>query len=143
MYKFISNEALLYFQHLPVIQCSTIVRCRACRTYINPFVYFNDSKRWKCNLCYRVNECKHKFVYFKLFLFNCYILIFCSLCYCVKILNFTCSETYTNIIFIVPEEFQFDPVTKLYGDPSRRPEIRTSTIEFIAPSEYMVKNLKN
>lgn len=32
--------------HLPVIQCSTIVRCHACRTYINPFVYFNDSKRW-------------------------------------------------------------------------------------------------
>ncbi|XP_076684300.1 protein transport protein Sec24AB isoform X1 [Andrena cerasifolii] len=81
--------------HLPVIQCSTIVRCRACRTYINPFVYFNDSKRWKCNLCYRVNE--------------------------------------------LPEEFQFDPVTKSYGDPSRRPEVRTSTIEFIAPSEYMLR----
>ncbi|XP_053995465.1 protein transport protein Sec24B [Hylaeus anthracinus] len=81
--------------HLPVIQCSTIVRCRACRTYINPFVYFNDSKRWKCNLCYRINE--------------------------------------------LPEEFQFDPVTKSYGDPSRRPEVKTSTIEFIAPSEYMLR----
>ena len=81
--------------HLPVIQCSTIVRCRACRTYINPFVYFNDSKRWKCNLCYRVNE--------------------------------------------LPDEFQFDPVTKSYGDPSRRPEVNTSTIEFIAPSEYMLR----
>ncbi|XP_015122923.1 protein transport protein Sec24B [Diachasma alloeum] len=81
--------------HLSVIQCSTIVRCRACRTYINPFVYFVDSKRWKCNLCYRVNE--------------------------------------------LPEEFQFDPVTKTYGDPSRRPEVKTSTIEFIAPSEYMLR----
>ncbi|XP_076236720.1 protein transport protein Sec24AB [Calliopsis andreniformis] len=81
--------------HLPVIQCSTIVRCRACRTYINPFVYFNDSKRWKCNLCHRINE--------------------------------------------LPEEFQFDPVTKSYGDPSRRPEVRTSTIEFIASSEYMLR----
>ncbi|XP_076619720.1 protein transport protein Sec24AB isoform X1 [Colletes latitarsis] len=80
---------------LPVIQCSTIVRCRACRTYINPFVYFNDSKRWKCNLCYRINE--------------------------------------------LPEDFQFDPVTKSYGDPSRRPEVKTSTIEFIAPSEYMLR----
>lgn len=39
--------------HLPVIQCNVIVRCRACRTYINPFVFFVDSKRWKCNLCYR------------------------------------------------------------------------------------------
>lgn len=81
--------------HLPVIQCSTIVRCRACRTYINPFVYFVDSKRWKCNLCYRVND--------------------------------------------LPEEFQYDPVSKSYGDPSRRPEIKSATIEFIAPSEYMLR----
>lgn len=41
-----------------MIQCINIVRCRLCRTYINPFVYFVDSKMWKCNLCYRVNECK-------------------------------------------------------------------------------------
>ncbi|KAL6426200.1 hypothetical protein ACFW04_009032 [Cataglyphis niger] len=81
--------------HLAVIQCTTIVRCRACRTYINPFVYFVDSRRWKCNLCFRLNE--------------------------------------------LPDEFQFDPVTKSYGDPSRRPEVRTGTIEFIAPSEYMVR----
>lgn len=39
----------------------------------------------------------------------------------------------------MPEEFQFDPVTKSYGDPSRRPEVKTSTIEFIASSEYMVR----
>ncbi|XP_018326944.1 protein transport protein Sec24A [Agrilus planipennis] len=82
-------------EHLPVIQCSTIVRCRACRTYINPFVFFVDAKRWKCNLCYRLNE--------------------------------------------LPEEFQYDPVSKTYGDPSRRPEIKSSTIEYIAPSEYMLR----
>ncbi|CAH0407584.1 unnamed protein product [Chilo suppressalis] len=81
--------------HLPVIQCTTIVRCRTCRTYINPFVYFVDSKRWKCNLCYRVND--------------------------------------------LPEEFQYDPVSKSYGDPSRRPEIKSATIEFIAPGEYMLR----
>ncbi|XP_076298607.1 protein transport protein Sec24AB [Lasioglossum baleicum] len=39
----------------------------------------------------------------------------------------------------LPEEFQFDPVTNTYGDPSRRPEVKTSTIEFIAPSEYMLR----
>lgn len=44
--------------HLPVIQCATIVRCRQCRTYINPFVHFVDQRRWRCNVCYRVNECK-------------------------------------------------------------------------------------
>ncbi|XP_068630265.1 protein transport protein Sec24A [Battus philenor] len=81
--------------HLPVIQCTTIVRCRACRTYINPFVYFVDAKRWKCNLCYRVND--------------------------------------------LPEEFQYDPVSKSYGEPTRRPEIKSATIEFIAPGEYMLR----
>lgn len=39
----------------------------------------------------------------------------------------------------MPEEFQYDPVSKTYGDPTRRPEIRSSTIEFIAPSEYMLR----
>ncbi|XP_050390937.1 protein transport protein Sec24A isoform X2 [Patella vulgata] len=80
---------------LPVIQSSVIVRCRSCRTYINPYVHFVDQRRWKCNLCYRVND--------------------------------------------LPEEFTFDPVTKTYGDPQRRPEIRSATIEFIAPSEYMLR----
>lgn len=38
----------------------------------------------------------------------------------------------------VPEEFNFDPVSKSYGSPERRPEIKSATIEFVAPSEYMV-----
>ncbi|XP_040574935.1 protein transport protein Sec24B [Lepeophtheirus salmonis] len=81
--------------YLTVIQCPTIVRCRQCRTYINPFVQFIDQRRWKCNICFRINE--------------------------------------------VPEEFLYDPSTKSYGDPSRRPECNSSTIEFIAPSEYMLR----
>ncbi|CAH0392823.1 unnamed protein product [Bemisia tabaci] len=80
---------------LTVIQSSVIVRCRACRTYINPFIHFVDNKHWKCNLCFRVNE--------------------------------------------LPDDFQYDPTTRTYGDPSRRPEIKSSTLEFIAPSEYMVR----
>ena len=39
---------------------------------------------------------------------------------------------------LVPDEFNFDPVSKTYGEPQRRPEIRSATIEFVAPSEYMV-----
>jgi len=39
----------------------------------------------------------------------------------------------------VPDEFQYDPVSKTYGEPTRRPEVRSATIEFIAPSEYMVR----
>ena len=54
-----------------------------------------DQRRWRCNLCYRVNE--------------------------------------------LPEEFLYDPVSKSYGDPSRRPECKSSTIEFIAPQEYMLR----
>ncbi|KAG1688209.1 Protein transport protein Sec24B [Nymphon striatum] len=39
----------------------------------------------------------------------------------------------------IPEEFLFDPVSKQYGDPSRRPEVNVATVEFIAPSEYMLR----
>ena len=42
------------------------------------------------------------------------------------------------MVVSVPEEFNYDPVSKTYGEPQRRPEIRSATIEFIAPSEYMV-----
>ncbi|XP_054611063.1 protein transport protein Sec24A isoform X2 [Dunckerocampus dactyliophorus] len=80
---------------LPVVTSSTIVRCRSCRTYINPFVSFPDQRRWKCNLCYRVND--------------------------------------------VPEEFMYNPVSRSYGEPHKRPEVQNATIEFIAPSEYMLR----
>ncbi|MEE6479329.1 hypothetical protein FKM82_012219 [Ascaphus truei] len=80
---------------LPVVTSSTIVRCRSCRTYINPFVNFLDQRRWKCNLCYRVND--------------------------------------------VPEEFMYNPVTRVYGEPHKRPEVQNATIEFMAPSEYMLR----
>ncbi|RVE64240.1 hypothetical protein OJAV_G00144640 [Oryzias javanicus] len=80
---------------LPVVTSSTIVRCRSCRTYINPFVSFLDQRRWKCNLCYRVND--------------------------------------------VPEEFMYNPVSRSYGEPHKRPEVLNATIEFIAPSEYMLR----
>ncbi|KAK3873886.1 hypothetical protein Pcinc_021127 [Petrolisthes cinctipes] len=82
-------------EHLPVVSCNTIVRCRSCRTYINPYVVFKGERRWECNLCFRVNE--------------------------------------------LPEEFQYDPVSKTYGEPSRRPEVKETTIEFIAPQEYMLR----
>jgi len=80
---------------LPVVSCQQIVRCRGCRTYINPFVVFRGERRWECNLCYKINE--------------------------------------------VPEEYSFDPVSQTYGDPSRRPEVREATIEYIAPAEYMLR----
>ncbi|OMH84760.1 Protein transport protein SEC24 [Zancudomyces culisetae] len=34
-----------------------IVRCRRCRSYINPFISFTEGgRRWKCNLCDLVND---------------------------------------------------------------------------------------
>ncbi|XP_030224960.1 protein transport protein Sec24B isoform X1 [Gadus morhua] len=82
-------------QQLPVITSNTIVRCRSCRTYINPFVSFLDQRRWKCNLCYRVND--------------------------------------------VPDEFMYNPVTRSYGEPHKRPEVQNATVEFIASSDYMLR----
>lgn len=38
----------------------------------------------------------------------------------------------------VPEDFCYDSATKSYTEPMHRPEMRHATVEFIAPSEYMV-----
>lgn len=81
--------------HLPVIQSSTIVRCRSCRAYINPYVQFVERQKWKCNICFRINP--------------------------------------------LPDDFMYDPSTKKYGEPERRPEVRNATVEFIAPTEYMLR----
>lgn len=40
--------------------------------------------------------------------------------------------------YLVPDDFNWDPATKSFGEPTHRPEIKNSTVEFIAPSEYMV-----
>ncbi|VDK65559.1 unnamed protein product [Onchocerca ochengi] len=82
-------------KNLNIIQTSSIVRCRYCRTYINPYIYLPDSRHWKCNICYRVND--------------------------------------------LPDDFNWDPATKSLGEPTHRPEIRNATVEFIAPSEYMLR----
>lgn len=41
-------------------------------------------------------------------------------------------------VCVVPEEFMYNPVSRSYGEPHKRPEVQNATIEFIAPSEYMV-----
>ncbi|KAJ3254099.1 COPII subunit [Chytriomyces hyalinus] len=42
---------------VPVINPPQIVRCRRCRTYINPWVQFvEQGTRWKCNMCFLTNE---------------------------------------------------------------------------------------
>ncbi|KAJ3258757.1 COPII subunit [Boothiomyces macroporosus] len=42
---------------VPVIQSPQIVRCRRCRSYINPWVQFvEQGTRWKCNMCSLSND---------------------------------------------------------------------------------------
>ncbi|VDP43115.1 unnamed protein product [Soboliphyme baturini] len=82
-------------KHLSVLQSTVIVRCRTCRTYINPFVRFTDQRHWRCNMCGRVND--------------------------------------------LPDEFHFDPASQKFGEAKRRPEIKSATVEFIAPAEYMIR----
>lgn len=52
----------------------------------------------------------------------------------------SCFINHTVYLFVlVPEEFLFDPTIKSYGDPRNRPELQNCTIEYIAPSEYMLR----
>ena len=40
-----------------MVAASTIVRCKRCRAYINPFVTFQDQGvRWRCNICFSIND---------------------------------------------------------------------------------------
>eukprot|EP00898_Chlorokybus_atmophyticus_P002080 jgi/Chlat1/2873/Chrsp195S03018 len=44
---------------VPIVNFGTsgIVRCRRCRTYINPYVQFTDGgRRWRCNVCGLLND---------------------------------------------------------------------------------------
>ena len=40
--------------------------------------------------------------------------------------------------YIVPEEFMYNPLTRVDGESLKRPEVQNATIEFMAPAEYMV-----
>ncbi|KAK7799187.1 hypothetical protein U0070_014087 [Myodes glareolus] len=43
------------------------------------------------------------------------------------------------VVTSIPEEFMYNPLTRVYGEPHRRPEVQNATIEFMAPSEYMLR----
>lgn len=78
------------------VSTNSIVRCRPCRTYINPFVTLTENqRRWHCNVCGKVND--------------------------------------------IPDEFMYDPITKCYGNPSQRPELKFCNIEYTANPEYTVR----
>ncbi|KAL2238824.1 UNVERIFIED_CONTAM: Protein transport protein Sec24-like protein [Sesamum indicum] len=46
-------------EEVPVINFATtgIIRCRRCRTYVNPYVTFTDNgRKWRCNICSLLND---------------------------------------------------------------------------------------
>lgn len=49
---------------IPVIDTQMIIRCRSCRTYLNPFCTFmSHGRRWRCNMCFRVQDLPADFDY--------------------------------------------------------------------------------
>mmetsp|Transcript_3701 Transcript_3701/g.7076 ORF Transcript_3701/g.7076 Transcript_3701/m.7076 type:complete len:1093 (+) Transcript_3701:74-3352(+) len=74
-----------------------IIRCKRCRTYVNPFVgWLENGRRWRCNICTQLNETPSAY--------------FCHL----------------------DEKNQ-------RRDVAQRPELRQTVVEWVAPSEYMVR----
>jgi protein transport protein SEC24 len=84
---------------LQVVQpgAAGIIRCKRCRTYINPFVgWLENGRRWRCNICAQLNETASAY--------------FCHL----------------------------DEKNRR-RDEAQRPELNQSVVEWVAPSEYMVR----
>ncbi|XP_073005527.1 protein transport protein SEC24 A-like [Typha latifolia] len=74
-----------------------VIRCRRCRTYINPYVTFTDAgRKWRCNLCSLLNDVPGDY--------------FCAL-----------------------------DATGRRCDIAQRPELSKGSVEFVAPTEYMVR----
>ncbi|XP_071722992.1 protein transport protein SEC24 A-like [Rutidosis leptorrhynchoides] len=74
-----------------------IVRCRRCRTYVNPYVTFTDAgRKWRCNICSLLND-------------------------------------------VPGEYFAHLDATGRRIDLDQRPELSKGSVEFVAPTEYMVR----
>ncbi|XAR58583.1 hypothetical protein NMG60_11014050 [Bertholletia excelsa] len=86
-------------EEVPVINfvSTGIIRCRRCRTYVNPYVTFTDGgRKWRCNICALLND--------------------------------------------VPGDY-FAPLDAngRRVDLIERPELTKGSVEFVAPTEYMVR----
>ncbi|KAK8676756.1 hypothetical protein V6N13_142322 [Hibiscus sabdariffa] len=86
-------------EEVPVINFAStgIIRCRRCRTYVNPYVTFTDAgRKWRCNIC--------------------------------SLLNDVPGEYFANL-----------DATGRRIDLDQRPELVKGSVEFVAPTEYMVR----
>lgn len=74
-----------------------IIRCRRCRTYVNPYVTFTDAgRKWRCNICSLLND-------------------------------------------VPGDYFAHLDATGRRVDLYQRPELMKGSVEFVAPTEYMVR----
>ena len=107
---------------MPVVTASTIVRCKRCRTYINPFVTFLDQGvRWRCNMCFSVNDGARRNPVPSRFPVA------------------SCSFVACRCHHLVPSDFDYDLVAQTRIDRFKRPELTHGVLEFVAPTEYMVR----
>ncbi|ONK66293.1 uncharacterized protein A4U43_C06F6200 [Asparagus officinalis] len=86
-------------EEVPVVNFGSagVIRCRRCRTYVNPYVTFTEAgRKWRCNLCGLLND--------------------------------------------VPAEYLcgLDANGRRH-DIYQRPELSKGSVEFVAPTEYMVR----
>ena len=45
-------------------------------------------------------------------------------------------------LLAVPEDFDFNPQSGRHGDRTHRMELKRASVEYVAPSEYMVGSTK-
>ncbi|KAM7274132.1 hypothetical protein ACFE04_028796 [Oxalis oulophora] len=85
-------------EEVPIVNfAGGIVRCRRCRTYVNPYVTFTDAgRKWRCNICALLND-------------------------------------------VPGEYFAHLDATGRRVDLDQRPELSKGSVEFVAPTEYMVR----
>ncbi|XP_002533043.2 protein transport protein Sec24-like At3g07100 [Ricinus communis] len=86
-------------EEVPVLNfvSTGIIRCRRCRTYVNPYVTFTDAgRKWRCNICALLND-------------------------------------------VPGEYFAHLDATGRRVDLDQRPELTKGSVEFVAPTEYMVR----
>ncbi|GMH08942.1 hypothetical protein Nepgr_010782 [Nepenthes gracilis] len=86
-------------EEVPIVNFAStgIIRCRRCRTYINPYVTFLDGgRKWRCNICALLND-------------------------------------------VPGDYFAHLDATGRRIDLDQRPELTKGSVEFVAPTEYMVR----
>ena len=67
-----------------------------------------------------------------------FLMMTSSICSAILYTYAIINDDIIHISTAVPEEFDYNPHTGKHGERSQRMEIKRSSVEYIAPSEYMV-----